>query len=368
MPLGPAVRVSTSPPKAASKGSTSPAPPSPSSTLGSRQAKNERSHVEWVSETRSTTAVLPRGPPHIGKRDELLKENKALFKKHEDAVSELREAERKIARLHDERAADAAVAARERNALEEKVALALHEVEKVRTAAAAEQRLLQLELDRCRAELQACSGRLVKTHEALGLTADKARRLELSEGRLQIDLDGTLSTLEDAQRRHEQQWLESEEARVRRETDLTQQLHESETQRLSLERLLKASRAAAQSSKEEIARLSVAFDTEKLELTHTVERLVEKIADLEANQLDPTKLVNLSFAAAAARPPLPPQMSIAIPHPTAQGRAKIGGGCVTAKVAPTFAPRLTVSAGSGALRGRLQNMVPPSQMASPTVI
>ena len=228
MPLGPRFG-SALPHRKQHRGSTSPAPPSPSSTLGSRQAKNERSHVEWVSETRSTTAVLPRGPPHIGKRDELLKENKALFKKHEDAVSELREAERKIARLHTS-APPMRLSLPRAECLEEKVAPRC-EVEKVRTAAAAGQRLLQLgqSVPRRAAGVQWPSR---QDSRGLGPHGRQGAAARAIRGPLQIDLDGTLSTLEDAAAPRAAVAGERGGG-VRRETDLTQQLHESESQRLS---------------------------------------------------------------------------------------------------------------------------------------
>ena len=83
-----------------------------------------------------------------------------------------------------------------------------------------EQIRLNTELSGCRNELAACSHRLSKTHEALGITADKARALESSQGRLQIDLDGTLSTLEDATRRHHDELIEADTLRKRREAEL----------------------------------------------------------------------------------------------------------------------------------------------------
>jgi hypothetical protein len=55
------------------------------------------------------------------------------------------------------------------------------ELAAVRKSAAAEQDKLARELAGCRAELSACAARLAKTHESLGISAEKARRLENSQ-------------------------------------------------------------------------------------------------------------------------------------------------------------------------------------------
>ena len=64
----------------------------------------------------------------------------------------------------------------------------------------------------------------------MGITADKARRLEATQGRVQIDLDGTLSTLEDATRRHKAEQAEAQEAFKRREAELMRTLQQRDEQ------------------------------------------------------------------------------------------------------------------------------------------
>ena len=174
-------------------------------------------HVSWAGQR---ALASPVGPPHVGKRDELVRENGVLWRKLETAKGDLRLAQSQCDAQAAAREAQAIASLKEKAALEQLVESLVAELSEARRTANAEIDGLQAELNACKTEFTACSERLAKTHEALGLTAEKARRLESSRGRLQIDLDGTLSSLEEATRRHELQKAADAEAHAAREGEL----------------------------------------------------------------------------------------------------------------------------------------------------
>lgn len=156
------------------------------------QGQARHGTFEWAASPTKPTS--PSGPPHVGPRDALVQENAALFKQLEKTKAELANATAEVDSLNAKRAAERATYSKERAKLVSQVEMLDVELKATSGAAYSEQRRLTDALATCQAELAACSSRLQKTHAALGLTADKARALESSKGRLQIDLDGTLST------------------------------------------------------------------------------------------------------------------------------------------------------------------------------
>ncbi len=83
------------------------------------------------------------------------------------------------------------------------------------------------------------------------------------------------------------------------------------------------------------ARVNVSHETERLHLKHEIGRLTDRLETAEAQALDPGQMANVHFAHMKLRGP---------------------------------APQWSARGGSGLLRGRLQNMVPPTVMASPAPI
>jgi chromosome segregation ATPase len=212
----------------------------------------------------------------------------------------------------------------------ETVISGLHdELEATRAAAAEEAARLQAALDTCRAELHACNERLARTHATLGLTTERARVLESSRGQLQINLDGTLTTLEEATRRHAQEQAELKHARAAREAELLQTIHQAELRAKASEVKAEVALKRARRFEEELALARRAHLDEKLALTHELERFADRLAVVEGSRLDPTRIGNVAFA------------------------AQMRGRPSTASVPTTL------------LRGRYQRMVPPQMMASP---
>ena len=158
-------------------------------------------HASWVNEK---PLPMPSGPPHVGNRNEMLSENKKLFAKCQEQAGELQWSRDRIKHLENTGAADRQKAADTQEKMQMRISELTDELAATRAAAKMEEAGLNQELASCQAELAACAMRLQKTHEALGISADKARQLESSKGRLQIDLDGTLSSLEEAQRKAEE--------------------------------------------------------------------------------------------------------------------------------------------------------------------
>lgn len=297
---------------------------------------SSRGHVDWVE---GRPGAQPAGPPHVGTRDELVRQNRALFKQLESAQVEAQNATAEAAALQASAAATAGRADAERLALETQVAALHEELEASRASAASQASGLQAALDACRAELRACTDRLARTHASLGLTSERARVLETSKGRLQIDLDGTLSTLEEATRRHAEQQAEAEQARVEREAELVHQLQQAEQQTMAAERKGEVMRKRAARLEEALAQARQAHADQALKLTHEIERFADRLAAAEAAQLDPTKIINIAFA-----------------RQLQAGKGRAGGVQSTASVPTTL------------LRGRLQKMVPPTTMASPAPV
>jgi len=337
-------------------------PPSPSSgkltpgrdknSLAVRQA--QIGIASWVEDQQ--IAPTPSGPPHIGTRDALVKENTSLFNSLQAASAEL-EAGRAVAiALTAAREKDAHESAERYAKLTKNTEEVSAELAAVQSAAATEQRRLQEALSNCQAELTACSERLFRTHETLGLTADRARVLESSQSRLQIDLDGTLSTLEEAQWRAAKQKAEAEVASARREEELLGMLRVSQANTAKLQADLGVAQDSARTFEEQLTRVKVAHERETLELRHEIERMQDRLITAEANRLDPKALTNLAFTSGAV---VRPTGVVARP---AMGNPKL----VVARVGSSLAP--TVNIGGmrpTGMRGRLQSMVPPSQMASP---
>lgn len=296
----------------------------------------------------------PSGPPHIGPRDALVRENAALFKRLEQSQAELANERQTSAAL------TAARIAEQQSAAAERAALVLHaeQLQATLDATAEEAAIMEARLTAAlakrHAELEACAARLEKTHAALGLTDDKARQLEASKGRLQIDLDGTLNTLEDATRQHRVQQVEAEEQRVLREDALLRDVVAGAEQTAQLAAELEEANAALQRLRERHARAGVKHSAEALGLRHELERMQEKLEIAEATN----RAINESEAPALGR--------LAKVRP---GAPLIGPPSLvfTAKVRPMSATGATVRvrADPTVLRGRLQNLVPPKALASP---
>ena len=288
-------------------------------------------HASWVDES---PMPAPSGPVHAGGRHELLQAHLALHKEFTSQNATLRNTVARLNELETTREAEKQHHANLSGTLEAQLEALTEEFNATKLTMGKEQIRLNTELSGCRNELAACSHRLSKTHEALGITADKARALESSQGRIQIDLDGTLSTLEDATRRHHDELIEADTLRKRREAELIGALTQARNQVEQLTNALNESLNNAQSLKEELARLTVATDAQKLRDRHTIERLQDELEVAEGATLDPKQYaVNAKF----------------------QGvKVKRGPGA-----------QWTSVTGSGNLRGRLQNMVPPTGFGNP---
>jgi chromosome segregation ATPase len=170
------------------------------------------------------------------------------------------------------------------------------ELSRQRQDASAEKAQLETELTMVRNELSACSARLAKTHEALGISAEKASMLERSQGRLQIDLHGTLTTLEEASRRHKAERQEHMSEAAQREADLTAQLEASRREAAALRQKLEAANGHGAQLRHQLAKAQVDADTTHLHMKHQIERLAERIEAAEGRRLDPTVLANVKFA------------------------------------------------------------------------
>ena len=293
------------------------------------------------------------GPPHVGKREDLLRENKVLHKKLESKMVELQTAEMTIETLGMTREAEKANYIKESRKLTEHIAELNAELGMTKQAAQDEKRRLEMELQEVKDELSACGARLAKTHEALGITAEKAnmyrgaesepvtcfgvllvlrvllsadalnltccglclhiRRLEKSQGRLQIDLHGTLTTLEEASRRHRAEKLQTTGEAAARQEELLEALQASRSQAATLTQMLEAESARSQGLREQLAQAQVEADSERLHLRHQIERLVERVDTAEARRLDPNVLSSERTRSRAsiplcpcAKPPPPP--------------------------------------------------------------
>ena len=115
-------------------------------------------------------------------------------------------------------------------------------------------------------------------------------RLEKSQGRLQIDLHGTLTTLEEASRRHRAEKSQTTAEAAARQEELLEALQASRSQAASLTQMLEAESARSQALKEQLAQAQVEADTERLHLRHQIERLVERVDTAESRRLDPNVL------------------------------------------------------------------------------
>ena len=292
----------------------------------SQASRDSRGHVDWSA---SRPSVKPEGPPHVGSRDELVRENRALFKKLEGAQKEAQAAMEMLNNLKQGGEAAMGNARSERVTLETVISGLHDELEATRVAAVEEAARLQAALDTCRAELHACNERLARTHATLGLTTERARVLESSRGQLQINLDGTLTTLEEATRQHAQEQAELKHARAAREAELLQTIHQAELRAKASEVKAEVALKRARRFEEELALARRAHLDEKLALTHELERFADRLAVAEGSRLDPTQIGNVAFA------------------------AQLRGRPSTASVPTTL------------LRGRYQRMVPPHMMASP---
>jgi len=299
---------------------------------GSSRGGHSRSHIAWAEER---PIGVPSGPPHKGTRDELVRENRELFKALQSAQVETYNAAAEAGALRSGASSAMARAGTEKLNLETQIAALYEELTETRKSAESEKASLQVALDVCRTELQQCSERLARTHAALGLTSERARVLETSKGRLQIDLDGTLSTLEVATKRHAAQEVQAEKARAKREAELLEQLSEAEQRAHTAEAKAEVNKKRAARLESELAAAQQAYQTDRLRLGHELERFADRLAAAEANQLDPTRIVNIAFAQALS-------------HGTPS--------------------RPTASVPTTLLRGRLQSMVPPTMMASPAPI
>ena len=211
------------------------------------------------------------------------------------------------------------------------------ELAELRERSVMEREFLEYELSKCREEYAACHARLEKTHDALGISAEKAKRLETSHGRLQLDLNGTLSTLEEANQRHEQQHAQWVAQQRKLEAGLRQALADARGEGERLRQELEASKAREQACQERLTASTVAADAEKLALRHSIERLTERLEAAEGGSLDPAVLSNVMFA---------PSVSGAVRRKAAVSLAIAPSGVASVSLAPP--------------RGRLQNMVPPT--------
>ena len=278
---------------------------------------------------------MPSGPPHIGKRDDMLRENKSLFGQLQSRTFEVNELRQQIGEIQYKADAEAVASADVNARLESNVEDLNAELTATRKAANIEEYRLNDELASCQTELEACSARLAKTQQALGISDDKLRMIENSRGRLQIDLDGTLTSLEEASRRHYDEAAEAKVTRERREAELLRALEQSQQQSAQLAALVEEARAQTASVQEVLDQTKAAGEAERLRLKHELERMTDRLESTEAMVLDPSVLHNVKFAKVKVR---------RVPD---AAWVPLGG--------------------SGNLRGRLQNMVPPtmSEMASP---
>ena len=291
-----------------------------------------RGHASWTSEE---PLPMPSGPPHIGKRDDMLRENKAMFAQLQSRTFEVNELRQAVGEVEYKANSAALAAADARDGLESQIEELSEALASTRKAAAAEEARLNHELSLSQAELEACSTRLAKTQEALGITDDKLRMIESSRGRLQIDLDGTLTSLEEASRKHHDDAAAAEETRVRREAELLLALEQSQAHAAMLAGMVDEARGQTASVQEVLEQTRNAGEAERLRLKHELDRMTDRLEASEAMVLDPSVLRNVKFA--------------------------------TVKVRRVPDAAWMPLGGSGNLRGRLQNMVPPtmSEMASP---
>lgn len=251
---------------------------------------------EWAPSAVPLMARKVEGPPHVGRREDLLKTNKELHKMLEGKVVECQHAERIIEELGIAREKERGHAERERLRLSNEVADLHAELSRQRQDALDEKARLETELTMVRSELSACSARLAKTHEALGISAEKASMLERSQGRLQIDLHGTLTTLEEASRRHKAEQAEHQNEAAQREADLKAQLEASQAEASELTQKLEAATGHGARLRHELAKTQVDADRTQLHLKHQIERLAERIEAAEGRRLDPSVLANVKFA------------------------------------------------------------------------
>ena len=86
-------------------------------SLSTRQAAGgqSRGHAQWVSEA---PLPMPAGPPHAGKREELVRENKRLFTQLQGRTAELAAARQQAADLEAERDEERIASAEVRDGLE----------------------------------------------------------------------------------------------------------------------------------------------------------------------------------------------------------------------------------------------------------
>ena len=138
------------------------------------KASTTHSHTEWIPEAVPLQDRVPTGPPHVGKREDLLRENKVLHKKLQSKVVELQTAEMTIETLSMTREAERANFMKESRKLMDHTSELHAELGMAKQAAQDEKRRLEMELQEVQEELSACGARLSKTHEALGITAEKA--------------------------------------------------------------------------------------------------------------------------------------------------------------------------------------------------
>ena len=322
------------------------------------KASTTHSHSEWIPEVVPLQDRVPMGPPHVGKREDLLRENKVLHKKLESKMVELQTAEMTIETLGMTREAEKANYIKESRKLTEHIAELNAELGMTKQAAQDEKRRLEMELQEVKDELSACGARLAKTHEALGITAEKAnmyrgaesepvtcfgvllvlrvllsadalnltccglclhiRRLEKSQGRLQIDLHGTLTTLEEASRRHRAEKLQTTGEAAARQEELLEALQASRSQAATLTQMLEAESARSQGLREQLAQAQVEADSERLHLRHQIERLVERVDTAEARRLDPNVLSSERTRSRASIPlcpcakPQPPPLAVLV--------------------------------------------------------
>ena len=274
--------------------------------------------AEWYSEANPLYERVPAGPPHVGKRDELLKVNKTLDKKNLELSVALQAMEIKVANIQADREAERAQWAAENRGLADLVASLRTELAGTRSEADKEKAQLELELQTVQDELHACSQRLAKTHEALGITAEKAALLERSQGRLQIDLHGTLSTLEEASRRHREEKKQSDSSFQAREGSLLDDLESKQDQVAGLTKQLGASQGEVQRLQLALAKSEVDADTMKLHLSHEIERLCERVEMAEARRLDPKVLSNLKFSSSLLVAPPRGRLQQTVPPTFAQ--------------------------------------------------
>ena len=295
-----------------------------------------------------TTAVpaspRPAGPPHVGARDELLRANKQLFHQLEQSKVEMDLARFKLEQGEERHRDEQQQFKQENEELLSELFDLRKELAETREKSVMEKDFLEYELSRLREEHNACVSRLEKTHEALGITADKARALETSHGRLQIDLNGTLSTMEEASRRHELEIRRATAEARQREAELQAKLDLAAEENEALKQQLDQANDRVSSYKAELSRTVIGTDAEKLSMRHAMERLTERLEAAEGAALDPSVLSNVQFAASHS------------------GKTR-GSRAFSLAMAPSGMRSVSLAPA----RGRLQNMVPPTynKMASP---